>query len=112
MKTIYDSLQHKSGFPSEWSKNDLRQLLKEAYELISRPVGGIDLNRVQPIISVATNELAGRAAKINLIASLTISVMALLLSIWATYRSDSQSKHWEENQLRVLNEIRASVNQK
>ncbi|TSC58401.1 MAG: hypothetical protein Greene041619_625 [Candidatus Peregrinibacteria bacterium Greene0416_19] len=107
MKDIYDLLHDHPGFPSEWAKKDLRNLLKEAYELISRPAGRVELDRVQPLINVATNELAGRTANLHLIASIAVSSVALFISIWMGYKSDKQSKQWEQSELRILDEMRA-----
>lgn len=80
MKTIYDLLK-KPGFPSKWTDQELRNLLDEAYELISRPVGNVDINRSEPIITVATNELGSRSSKRFFWATFIISVAAIIVSL-------------------------------
>lgn len=113
MKTIYGLLRKKPGFPSKWSERDLGKLLDEAHELVSKPVGGVELDRAEAIINVATNELAGRASRRNFRASIVISVAAILISIgvslWTSYSADIRSKHWEENQLQLLREIKQAL---
>ena len=109
-----NKLLARPGFPSKWSEKYLEEFLDATCEM-SKSAGGTFLQRIDVYIQIAVNELAARSSRRNSTASLLISLVALTISIgvslWTSYSSDIRSKHWEENQLKILEEIRNGLRQ-